>query len=365
MLRFITNSSADTLDYRSSSRGNLKWGGYANFKDKPSVTNIWNGHPDNWPDGRKSGAASLTGTGQTGGAGGSIPVAVGTPITLPGTAPAILSTNGNYLTIFELGNVFDPMQWKPPATFTANTNYYNCSIDQTWTNTGAELYGGGTTLRIGRPEHSRFAWTNVSGQAQPNMKASAVALLDIFCVDTNTDAKIIGRFDDGNQININTAPPRVLQALASGVILTNDPATNIKIPATAIDAFVKGVTNFRAKYPFYSASQLAFIGTDTNWPNTNTWPTGAVFSPKTMGITEGNDAAVEEWFSKIYALSKVQTRNYRVYVQAQLIRTKGTSTNVSTLSFGSIGRRYYDVLNQQNNENPPSCSIYLLRKVDY
>jgi hypothetical protein len=365
MLRFITNSSADTLDYRSSSSGNLKWGGYANFKDKPSVTNIWNGHPDNWPDGRKSGAASLTGTGQTGGAGGSIPVAVGTPITLPGTAPAILSTNGNYLTIFELGNVFDPMQWKPPATFTANTNYYNCSIDQTWTNTGAELYGGGTTLRIGRPEHSRFAWTNVSGQAQPNMKASAVALLDIFCVDTNTDANIIGRFDDGNQININTAPPRVLQALASGVILTNDPATNIKIPATAIDAFVKGVTNFRAKYPFYSASQLAFIGTDTNWPNTNTWPTGAVFSPKTMGITEGNDAAVEEWFSKIYALSKVQTRNYRVYVQAQLIRTKGTSTNVSTLSFGSIGRRYYDVLNQQNNENPPSCSIYLLRKVDY
>ena len=362
MLRFQSNPAAIPLDYRSSQSGSLRWGGYPYYEPKNGK---WNGHPDNWPDGRKSSAATDTGTGQTGGPGGSIPVAVGTPITLPGTAPAILSTNGTFLKIWELGNVFDPMQWKPPATFTANTNYYNCSIDQTWTNTGAELYGGGTTLRIGRPEHSRFAWTNVSGQAQPNMKASAVALLDIFCVDTNTDANIIGRFDDGNQININTAPPRVLRALASGVILTNDPATNIKIPATAIDAFVKGVTNFRAKYPFYSASQLAFIGTDTNWPNTNTWPTGAVFSPKTMGITEGNDAAVEEWFSKIYALSKVQTRNYRVYVQAQLIRTKGTNTNVSTLSFGSIGRRYYDVLNQQNNENPPSCSIYLLRKVDY
>ena len=362
MLRFQSNPAAIPLAYRSSKSGSLKWGGFPYYEPQGGV---WNGHPDNWPDGRKSTAVSTNGTGQTTGPGGSIPVAVGTPITLPGTAPAILTTNGKFLTIFELGNIFDPMQWKPPATFTANTNYYNCSIDQTWTNTGAELYGGGTTLRIGRPEHSRFAWTNVSGQVQPNMKASAVALLDIFCVDTNTDANILGRFDDGSQININTAPPRVLRALASGVILTNDPATNIKIPATAIDAFVKGVTNFRAKYPFYSASQLAFIGTDTNWPNTNTWPTGAVFSPNTMGITEGNDAAVEEWFSKIYALSKVQSRNYRIYVQAQLIRTKGTNTNVSTLSFGTIARRYYDVLNQQNNGNPPNCSMYLLRKVDY
>jgi len=372
MLRFMSNSSStNPLEYRSSQSGNLKWGGYANFKDKPSAANKWNGHPDNWPDGRKSGAASLTGSGQTTGAGGSLPVNTDTLITLPGTAPAILSTNGKFLTIWELGNVFDPMQWKPPATFTANTNYYNCSIDQTWTNTGGELHGGGNTLRIGRPEHSRFAWTNVSGQAQPNMQASAVALLDIFCVDTNTDANIIGRFDDGNQININTAPPRVLRALASGVILTNDPATNIKIPTTAIDAFVKGVTNFRAKYPFYSASQLMFIGTDNNWPNTNTWPAGAVFSADAVrGTTtsanfQWSDAAAEEWFSKIYALSKVQSRNYRIYVQAQLIRTKGTNTNVSTLSFGTIARRYYDVLNQQNNNNPPNCSMYLLRKVDY
>ena len=372
MLRFITNSSTNTLDYRSSSSGNLKWGGYANFKDKPSAANKWNGHPDNWPDGRKSGAASPSGSGQTTGAGGSLPVNTDTLITLPGTAPAILSTNGTFLTIWELGNVFDPMQWKPPATFTANTNYYNCSIDQTWTNTGGELHGGGNTLRIGRPEHSRFAWTNVSGQIQPNMRSSAVALLDIFCVDTNTDnSNILGRFDDGNQININTAPPRVLRALASGVILTNDPATNIKIPTTAIDAFVKGVTNFRAKYPFYSASQLMFIGTDNNWPNTNTWPAGAVFSADVVrGTTssanfEWSDAAAEEWFSKIYALSKVQSRNYRIYVQAQLIRTKGTNTNVSALSFGTVARRYYDVLNQQNNGNPPNCSMYLLRKVDY
>lgn len=283
-----------------------------------------------------------------------------------------INNSGSMTNIMELGNIFDPIQWGDP------NNPFHPRDTAAWmglSNSATPFSGacGRTSLRIGRPEHQRFAWTNVSGQAQPNMQASAVALLDIFCADTNSNTNIIGRFDDGNQININTAPPRVLRALASGVILTNDlamqPSSNYKIPTTAIDAFVKGVTNFRAKYPFYSASQLAFIGTDAAWPNTNIWPTDAVFSTNVVKGTssnfEWNDAAAEEWFSKIYALSKVQTRNYRIYVQAQLIRTRGTNTNVSALSFGSIARRYYDVLNQQNDANPPSCSTYLLRKVDY
>lgn len=275
--------------------------------------------------------------------------------------------------IMELGNIFDPIQWGDP------NNPFHPLDTAAWmglSNSATPFSGacGRTSLRIGRPEHQRFAWTNVSGQSQPNMQASAVALLDIFCADTSTDPNILGRFDDGNQININTAPPRVLRALAAGVVLKSDPAmkpsNNYLIPTNAIDAFVKGVTNFRAKYPFYSPSQLMFIGTDTAWPNTNTWPTGAVFSADvvkgTNAIFEWNDAAAEEWFSKIYGLSKVQSRNYRIYVQAQLIRTKGTNTNAFTLSFGNIARRYYDVLNAQNDAtNPPTCSIYLLRKVDY
>ena len=284
-----------------------------------------------------------------------------------------INNSGSMTNIMELGNIFDPIQWGDP------NNPFHKNDTAAWmglSNSATPFSGacGRTSLRIGRPEHQRFAWTNVSGQAQPNMQASAAALLDIFCADTNSNADIVGRFDDGNQININTAPPRVLRALAAGVILNSDqamkPSNNYSIPSNAITAFVTGVTNFRAKYPFYSASQLAFIGTDAAWPNTNTWPAGAVFSTNVVKGTnanfEWNDAAAEEWFSRIYALSKVQTRNYRIYVQAQLIRTRGTNTNISALSFGSIARRYYDVLNQQNDEaNPPSCSTYLLRKVDY
>lgn len=321
-----------------------------------------------WPDGGHATNTDL---------GGDPTLATQSPMTFsstPATNNWVMKRNdtGAMTNILELGNIYDPMQWGDQAGSGI------AGQPGLWTNltssaTNDSRFGGRNTLRIGRPEFTRFAWTNVSGQAQPNMQASAAALLDIFCADTNTDANILGRFDDGNQINLNTAPPLVLRALAAGVILKSDssmkPSNNYSIPTNAINAFVTGVTNFRAKYPFYSASQLAFIGTDAAWPNTNTWPRGAVFSADVVKGTssnfEWNDAAAEEWFSKIYALSKVQTRNYRIYVQAQLIRTRGTNTNVSALSFGTIARRYYDVLNQQNDANPPSCSTYLLRKVDY
>ena len=339
--------------YAQSAYATTYWRGYVS--QSGLTANMGLADPAFWPDGASQNVASH---GTNGGTAAPTPGAFQNPE----SAPCKISNSGSYTNICALGNIFDPIQWRPPAT-TAN-NYANTNIDSNWT--ADPVYGGGSTLRIGRPEHSRFAWTNVSGQIQPNMQGSAAALLDIFCVTTNNPSLLSGRFDDGDQININTAPPLVLRALAAGVKLNN----GYSIPSNAVNSFVTGVTNFRAKYPFYSASQLAFIGTNADWPNTNTWPAGAVFSKDSFAANNTtsawDDEAVEEWFSKIYGLSKVQSRNYRIYVQAQLIRTKGTNTNASTLSFGSIARRYYDVLNSQNDaSNPPTCSIYLLRKVDY
>jgi hypothetical protein len=349
MLRFQSNPAAIPLAYRSSMSGSLRWGGYPYYEPQGLV---WNGHPDNWPEGRKSTAASPTGTGQTGGAGGSLPVAVGTPTNLPGTAPAILSTNGKFLTIWELGNVFDPMQWKPPATFTANTNYYNCSINQTWTNVGAELHGGGTTLRIGRPEHSAFAFTNLGGTyPTPNLGQSAAGLLDLFCV-TNT-------YNWAGKININTAPAPVLAALAGGIKLTRDPnKVGSEVNDTMINAFTNGVMRFRQTYPFITPSQLAFIsrnyGTNPATPPTcwtNTFPSNAVFSSSVLGGLNGvssiNDQGFEEWFAKIYALTTVQSFNYRIYVVAQLTDTNG-------LPKGAPLKKYYQLHLRNNNPNPNS-----------
>ena len=277
-------------------------------------------------------------------------------------APCKISNFGSYTNICELGNIFDPIQWAPPAT-SALTNYANVDIPTGNTWTANSMYGGGSTLRIGRPEHSRFAWTNVAGStvATPNMQMSAAALLDLFCTTL--------QFDESGKINLNTAPAPVLRALAGGIYLRSDPAlspsgTNFAVPPAMAEAFAQGVMRFRSKYPFHSPSQLAFIGTDQTWPNTTTWPSGAVFGNKTdirltspvpgysgraitnIGVTNWNDQAAEEWFSKIFNLSTTYSRNFRVYVIAQ----KATNQGGTNIGVGPVVRKYYNIITRCNDD---------------
>jgi hypothetical protein len=195
------------------------------------------------------------------------------------------------------------------------------------------------------------------------MQMSAAALLDLFCLSN--------QFDEGGKINLNTAPAPVLRALAGGIYLRSDPAlstngilvgTNFSLPPAMAEAFAQGVMRFRAKYPFYSPSQLAFIGTATNWPNTNNWPSNAVFgntnsiflvtnsvnllTSTSLGINAWNDQAAEEWFAKIFKLSTVYSRNFRVYVIAQ----KATNQAGTPIGVGPVVRKYYNVLIRQNGE---------------
>jgi hypothetical protein len=222
--------------------------------------------------------------------------------------------------------------------------------------------GGGNTLRIGRAEHQRFAFTNMYGNSVPsipNMAQSSAALLDLFCL-TNGASISGGPYSlGGGKINLNTAPAPVLRALAGGILLTNDPAqvpANYTIPTAMAEAFAQGVMRFRSKYPFLTPSHLAFIGTDTNWPNTTTWPSNAVFgntnsialsttsgntlTTTKMNVTDWSDQAAEEWFSKIYSLSSCQSHNYRIYVVAQLVATNSSG---ATNPVGPLMKKYYQV----------------------
>jgi len=284
----------------------------------------------------------------------------------PATNNWVMKRNdtGAMTNILELGNIYDPMQWGDQAG--------SGIADQPglWTNltssaTNDSRFGGRNTLRIGRPEFSLFAWTNLAGAtvvATPNMMISSAALLDLFCT-TN-------QFDESGQINLNTAPAPVLRALAGGIYLRSDPElkdtlnplipkTTHPIPPAMAEAFAQGVMRFRAKYPFYSPSQLSFIGTDPTWPNTNNWPANAVFgntntitlstapgntygSTASLNISEWNDQAAEEWFSKIYALSTTQSRNYRCYVVAQLVNSNG-------IGIGPVARKYFHLYAEQNS----------------
>jgi hypothetical protein len=228
---------------------------------------------------------------------------------------------------------------------------------------------GRTTLRIGRPEHQLFAFTNMYGNSTPsipNMGMSSVALLDLFCITNGTSVGGGPYSLGGGKINLNTAPAPVLRALAGGIRLSNDPAqapANYAIPPAMTEAFAQGVMRFRSKYPFLTPSHLSFIGTDPTWPNTNTWPANAVFgntnsitlsnapgntfgSTAQMSITEWNDQAAEEWFSKIYALSSCQSHNYRIYVVAQLVATNSSG---QTNAIGPLIKKYYQVFFQNGS----------------
>ena len=274
-----------------------------------------------------------------------------------------INNSGSMTNIMELGNIFDPIQWGDP------NNPFHSRDTSAWmglSNSATPFSGacGRNTLRIGRAEHQRFAWTkpaaaNNSDPSIPNMQMSAAALLDLFCLSN--------QFDEGGKINLNTAPAPVLRALAGGIYLRSDPAlfpgsNNFSIPPAMAEAFAQGVMRFRAKYPFYSPSQLAFIGTDPTWPNTNTWPANAVFgntnaislvtnsvntlTSTSLGITNWNDQAAEEWFAKIFKLSTVYSRNFRVYVIAQ----KATNQGGTNSGVGPVVRKYYNVLIRENGE---------------
>jgi hypothetical protein len=264
------------------------------------------------------------------------------------------NNTGIWSNVFELGNIFDPMAW--------NVATNNPEINTTTTPAIGVTNGGGTTLRVGRAEHQRFAFTNMYGNSVPpipNMGMSAAALLDLFCLTNGTSISGGPYSLGGGKINLNTAPAPVLRALAGGILLTNDSAQlprNAAIPPAIAEAFAQGVMRFRSQYPFLTPSHLSFIGTDPAWPNTNTWPLNAVFgntnpialstvpgntlSTARVNVTTWNDQAAEEWFSKIYALSSCQSHNYRIYVVAQLV---ATNSQGQTNAIGPLVKKYYQI----------------------
>ena len=328
---------------------NTYWGGYP--AQKTAFPAYLSGHPGNWPDSAYSNAVTPNGTNSPD---QDTPPTIGGFI-IPDPAPCKISNYGSYTNICELGNVFDPIQWVPP---TAIINYANCDITTNWTTN--TLYGGGSTLRIGRPEHSLFAFTNMGGNSIPKMQMSAAALLDLFCTTnltnapgTNSSPPLAGPYNLGaGRINLNTAPAPVLAALAGGIALSRDPnKVGAEVSTNMINAFTNGVMRFRHLYPFLSPSQLLFISAnygDANWTNSAVWSNAAVFSKNQglAGVTSINDEGREEWFSKMYALSSCQSHNFRIYVVAQLVATNSSG---QTNAIGPLVKKYYQVYFQNGS----------------
>ena len=296
---------------------------------------------------------------------------------------ARINNSGSFSNVCELGNIFDPMQWADTSQLPAAAGgQRGLWTNLTTTATNDVRFAGRTSLRVGRGELQRFAFTNMYGNSVPwipNMGMSAAALLDLFCVTNGTNVGGGPYTLGGGKINLNTAPAPVLRALAGGIRLTQDPSltgvggsgTNFPVPPSMAEAFAQGVMRFRSKYPFLTPSHLSFIGTDPAWPNTTTWPANAVFgntntialssapgntfgASARINVTAWNDQAAEEWFSKIYALSSCQSHNYRIYVVAQLVATNSSG---QTNAIGPLVKKYFQIYARNGSSVTPNPDV--------
>ncbi|MEX1049168.1 MAG: hypothetical protein WED15_06550 [Akkermansiaceae bacterium] len=258
-------------------------------------------------------------------------------------APTRLSNLGRFLSVTELGRVYDPVMWQV-RTSTSN----NAGVpwgDVLSSSASSPDHGGGNTLRTGRPEHPAFD--------APGLRASQ--LLDLFHVGiprSEDDAEREGLLVEiAGHLNLNTASKPALRQLIAGrlgqdpeirLFLNNthsaelnrfplmqklSPAPDI---STISDRIADAVIRSR---PYASTGGLAnareVSGTTATYvfgnPKIIPFPNSPGFPDPYLQWT---DAAIEETFARTHEASTVRSRNFRIWVVGQSI-TPTTSTTAT------------------------------------
>lgn len=273
------------------------------------------------------------------------------PDLISSRAPAKISNSGNLTSLMELGNIYDPLCWKPsfndlnPKTFEA--------VEKAWREVGKKEnsmvadfnYTTPSTLRIGRSEFYPLD--------KPGLRASQI--LDLFTL--NSTSSTLGK------ININTASRDVLRTLGTGITISSDPdiMPNSLKPSSGglfgpflekqADKLADAIIQSR---PFLSTSQLSNIQLDDEpfFGNPEMWTTS---KPTTW-----NDSAAEEYFRKFYGLVTVRNRNFRVFVT-------GVALNPTTGQVLSRSQKVYTIFiepTRDENQNITSQQIKITYKND-
>lgn len=286
------------------------------------------------------------------------------PPSIAARAPQRISNAGRFFSVAELGNIYDPVMWSPAyvdlpdqpgsgardtatllmpppgkASLPASRNAWP-EISSASAPTSDS--GGGNTLRIGRPEHQRFA--------RPGTHAAH--LLDLFSAGNPHEATVL----ISDHVNVNTAGKDALRAMAAG-LLAQDPelckvtnwahetANGSLSPATA--KFAPGAPDRLAEAilhsrPFASMKDLACSTDERNVP---------VFGNPAMH-PEGNsiqwsDAAAEEIFARVHDSATLRSRNFRIWVVGQSVNQIGEKIEVLAES-----RRAFTVFADPGERNP-------------
>ncbi len=267
------------------------------------------------------------------------------------SAIQLISNRGYFCSVTELGNLFDPIMYSPKFESESDTNVFLTKSkmplgEVSWPDAkgdqGSPLYGGGNTLRIGRPEHPAFSSTG-------NIQNRAVGLLDLFhtgqpltgdtAMRTSPLVKIHGN------VNINTASRDVLRAMVAGTLVMDPklskltstihdnaptmapPTIPLKLDAPKKEILADTIADaIIAARPFASPSRLALAkDKDGN----------EVFGNRKLYAdqkkVQWTDAAAEEVFARAYQSATVRSRNFRVWVVAQSVAPAASPSSVTEI----------------------------------
>lgn len=287
----------------------------------------------------------------------------------PGYAPWRLSQRGVYHSVTELGHLHDPVMWTyapPTAPNGAVTNQRGQRYDllrETWLRgiqdgAGAsEMWGGGNTLRVGRPEHSRFdrpgmrasQWLDLFHVGHPGTNLGAVAGDDSVYraydprhhqpppaapdpVKATTEPYSLvhapelhaqGRFARVHgQLNLNTAPTRFeIETLLRGPAVSGDlrleedrhdsprysregETGNLR-GALREDAIPRIAEGLLAARPFLGPSHLARVF-------------GELLERHGGLPDHHNDAEAEEPFARLFNATTLSSRHFRIHTAAEV-----------------------------------------------
>jgi type II secretory pathway pseudopilin PulG len=364
----------------SPNRRNIRQQIYSTGGDPNKLTSYGRVIPSEWPDGGHDAAVSTWSSGwspaRQGNADPSIPpltdgtgpgfdptTILGGPLPQAGESITYLSDRKRYYSATELGRIYDPIMFLPtfdPSSGLSSERLravgepsdkagFLPAAGASWplvqiTSQPSPYFGGGNTLRIGRPEHPRF--NQPTGHYPADMPPMhAARLLDLFHAGKSRASDSEKSLREGpvarieGHVNINTASRDSLRAMAAGILQMDpklskrtsdvfdsrmapsvEPLTTVsaltasKEADTVVDAIILG-------RPYTSPSELAcamnsdgkqVFGNEFLYPYT---PSGQSFTSQLQWA----DAAAEEIFGRVYEASTVRSRNFRVWVIGQAV----------------------------------------------
>ena len=278
-------------------------------------------------------------------------------------APWRISNLGRYFSVTELGNLHDPVMWTPgpPTILTQNAQRFENYRNTTLKNLPAgsvpgKMWGGGNTLRVGRPEHALFdrpgmrasQWLDLFHTGFTGTNLAAESGIDLHATydprDHQPPAAASGPLESGAQpyaalydsdlhaqgqfalvdghLNVNTAPTAFeIEALLRGPFVSSD----IRLEEDRFDTPVysrEGDTGtlqsglrpesipmiaaglMKAR-PFYSLSHLARV-------------LSGLIDRHDALPDHHNDAEAEETFARLLNTTTMSSRHFRIFTSAEI-----------------------------------------------